>query len=134
MAVLAAVQDVVPTWLDRTLYPFESRWIDIDGNRIHYVDEGKGPILLLLHGNGSWSFLYRHMIFRLAGQFRCIALDHAGFGLSRARPGFSFKPRAHSAVLESFVRGSEPAGHPPCRAGLGGSDRARFRRLAAGPH
>lgn len=69
MAVLAAVQDVVPTWLDRTLYPFESRWIDIDGNRIHYVDEGKGPILLLLHGNGSWSFLYRHMIFRLAGQF-----------------------------------------------------------------
>jgi haloalkane dehalogenase len=102
MAVLAAVQDVVPTWLDRTLYPFESRWIDIDGNRIHYVDEGKGPILLLLHGNGSWSFLYRHMI-DWQGNFRCIA-HHAGFGLSRARPGFSFKPRAHSAVLESFGR------------------------------
>jgi haloalkane dehalogenase len=66
------------------------------------VDEGSGPTLLLLHGNGSWSFLYRHVISRLAGHFRCIALDHAGFGLSQARLGFSFKPREHSAVLESF--------------------------------
>jgi len=101
---VAAGQDAVPAWLDRALYPFQNRWIDIDGNRIHYVDEGSGPTLLLLHGNGSWSFLYRHIITRLAPHFRCIAFDHAGFGLSRARPGFSFKPREHSAVLEGFVR------------------------------
>lgn len=100
----AAPQDVVPNWLDPSIYPFENRWIDIDGNHIHYIDEGSGPVLLLLHGNGSWSFLYRHIIARLAGDFRCIAFDHAGFGLSRARPGFSFKPREHSAVLEGFVR------------------------------
>lgn len=107
MANTAVGQDVVPAWLDRTIYPFENRWIDIDGNRIHYVDEGSGPTLLLLHGNGSWSFLYRHVISRLAGDFRCIALDHAGFGLSQARPGFSFKPREHSVVLESFARALE---------------------------
>ena len=41
-----------------------------------YVDEGKGPVLLLLHGNGSWSFLYRHMIPLLSKHFRCIALDY----------------------------------------------------------
>ena len=104
MADTAAGQEVVPAWLDRTLFPFKNRWIDIDGNRIHYVDEGSGPTLLLLHGNGSWSFLYRHIITKLAAHFRCIAFDHAGFGLSRARPGFSFKPREHSAVLEGFVR------------------------------
>lgn len=104
MAVPEADQDVVPAWLDRSLYPFKNRWIEVDGNRIHYVDEGEGPTLLLLHGNGSWSFLYRHIISGLVGHFRCIAFDHAGFGLSRARTGFSFKPREHSAVLEGFVR------------------------------
>ncbi|ARP82322.1 hypothetical protein CAL12_16865 [Bordetella genomosp. 8] len=104
MADMTEDRDAVPAWLDQTLFPFKNRWIDIDGNRIHYVDEGSGPTLLLLHGNGSWSFLYRHIITRLAPHFRCIAFDHAGFGLSRARPGFTFKPREHATVLEGLVR------------------------------
>ncbi len=60
-------------------------------------------MLLLLHGNGSWSFLYRNMIPALRQRFRCIALDYPGFGLSSARPGFSFRPQAHSAVVEAFI-------------------------------
>ncbi len=40
-----------PDWLDRQLYPFDGRYLDIDGNQVHYVDEGAGPVLLLLHGN-----------------------------------------------------------------------------------
>jgi len=92
-----------PPWLDGKLFPFQSRAIDIDGNLLHYVDEGSGPTLLFLHGNPTWSFLYRHIIRRLSGRFRCLAVDYPGFGLSVARPGYSFKPREHSAVLEKFV-------------------------------
>jgi haloalkane dehalogenase len=90
-----------PQWLDEKVYPFQSRFVEIEGNRIH--DEGHGPTLLLLHGNPTWSFLYRHIIPRLSRQFRCVAVDYPGFGLSSARPGYSFKPREHSTVLERFV-------------------------------
>lgn len=93
----------LPPWLDRSLYPFRNCFLEIDGNQIHYVDEGHGPPLLLLHGNPTWSFLYRHIITLLAPHFRCIAVDYPGFGLSRARPGYSFRPREHSDVLEKFV-------------------------------
>jgi len=57
--------------IDRSLFPFESRYLDLeDGTRIHYVDEGKGPVLLLLHGNPAWSFLYRKLIPLLSGSYR----------------------------------------------------------------
>jgi haloalkane dehalogenase len=92
-----------PPWLDQQLYPFQSRFVAIDGNQIHYLDEGRGPTLLLLHGNPTWSFLYRHIISRLSRRFRCVALDYPGFGLSSPRPGYSFMPREHSIVLERFV-------------------------------
>ena len=48
-----------PEWFDESLFPVESHWIDIDGCSVHYVDEGEDPILLMLHGNPTWSFLYR---------------------------------------------------------------------------
>ena len=47
-----------PAWLNHELYPLKDRWLDLDGNRVHYLDEGRGPTLLLLHGNPTWSFLY----------------------------------------------------------------------------
>ena len=92
-----------PAWLNHDLYPFEDRWMDVDGNVVHYVDEGRGPVLLLLHGNPTWSFLYRHLIRELSGSYRCIAVDYPGFGLSTARPGYGFTPREHSQVLEKFA-------------------------------
>jgi haloalkane dehalogenase len=70
---------------------------------VHYVDEGRGPTLLLLHGNPTWSFLYRHIIMRLAPLFRCVAVDYPGFGLSTAGSGYGFTPREHSLVLERLV-------------------------------
>ncbi|MGA2165869.1 MAG: MMPL family transporter, partial [Solirubrobacteraceae bacterium] len=48
------------------------------------VDEGEGPLLLMLHGNPTWSFVYREVIAALRGDFRCVALDYPGFGLSTA--------------------------------------------------
>lgn len=92
-----------PAWLTRELYPFEDRWMDIDGHLVHYLDEGRGPVLLMLHGNPTWSFLYRNIIRALADSYRCVAPDYPGFGLSTAKAGYRFTPREHSDVLEKLV-------------------------------
>jgi haloalkane dehalogenase len=92
-----------PGWLLEELYPFESRYADIGGASVHYLDEGAGPPLLLLHGNPTWSFLYRDLIRGLRDRYRCIAPDHPGFGLSRPAPGYRFTPAEHAAVLEQLV-------------------------------
>jgi hypothetical protein len=47
---------------DPALYPFTSQWFDSSKGRVHYVDEGTGPVILLCHGNPTWSFLYRDII------------------------------------------------------------------------
>jgi pimeloyl-ACP methyl ester carboxylesterase len=65
---------------DRSLYPFESRWFASSRGRVHYVDEGAGPPLLLCHGNPTWSFLYRQIVRALRDRFRCVAIDYLGFG------------------------------------------------------
>jgi len=92
-----------PPWVPAELYPFESRYVTIDGNRIHYVDEGSGPTILFLHGNPTWSFLYRNFIADLRDSFRCIALDYPGFGLSAASESYGSKVADHAAVVERFV-------------------------------
>jgi haloalkane dehalogenase len=90
-------------WLDQNLYPFQDHYIEVDGCRVHYLDEGAGPVLLFLHGNPTWSFLYRDIVKGLSGRFRCVALDYPGFGLSIARDGYGFKPAEHSSIVEKFV-------------------------------
>jgi haloalkane dehalogenase len=76
----------VPQWVDRSEYPFESRRFSTDAGALHYIDEGVGPAFVMLHGNPSWSFEYRHLIKALSPHYRCIAIDHLGFGLSD-KPG-----------------------------------------------
>jgi haloalkane dehalogenase len=64
-------------------YDFEPRYLDQDGLRMHYVDEGSGAPVLLLHGEPTWSFLYRKVIPPLvAAGLRCVAPDYYGFGRS----------------------------------------------------
>jgi haloalkane dehalogenase len=92
-----------PAWLPEDIYPFESRYAELDGARVHYVDEGSGPPLLMLHGNPTWSFLYRELIQGLRGRFRCIAPDYPGFGLSSAPPGYGYTPAEHADVLERLL-------------------------------
>jgi haloalkane dehalogenase len=93
-----------PAWLREDLYPFADRVADVDGVRVHYVDEGSGPPLLLLHGNPTWSFLYREVIAGLRDRFRCIAPDYPGFGLSGPAPaGYGYTPAEHARVVERLV-------------------------------
>jgi haloalkane dehalogenase len=93
----------LPFSVPHELFAVGHRFLDLDGARIHYVDEGAGETILLLHGNPAWSFLYRKIIAGLKDEFRCVALDYPGYGMSIAPPGYRFTPREHSAVLERFV-------------------------------
>lgn len=86
-----------------SLFPVEHRFLEMRGTHIHYVDEGSGETLLLLHGNPSWSFLYHKIISALRHEFRCVAPDLPGYGLSGVPPGFTFTPAEHSQMLEAFV-------------------------------
>lgn len=77
--------------VNRELFPFTPHQLRLkNGAVVHYLDEGQGPVLLLLHGNPTWSFLYRKIIPGLKGQFRLIAPDYPGFGLSTAPEGYGF--------------------------------------------
>jgi len=92
-----------PFHVSQELFPVEHRFLNLDGGRIHYIDEGAGETLLLLHGNPSWSFLYRKIITALKSDFRCVAMDYPGYGMSDAPAGYGFTPKEHSDVLERFV-------------------------------
>ena len=91
-----------PTW--RSLYPFESRWHRLDeGYRCHYLDEGDEtradadrPTLLLVHGNPTWSFYWRHLVSAWRDRYRVVVPDHLGCGLSD-------KPVAYDYCLQSHI-------------------------------
>ena len=85
-------------------FPFKPHYVEINGLRVHYVDEGKGEIILCLHGEPTWSFLYRKMIPILSAKHRVIAMDFAGFGRSdkfTERDEYSFQ--MHTDSLRGFV-------------------------------
>jgi haloalkane dehalogenase len=63
-------------------YGFAPNYVEQDGLRLHYVDEGDGDPVLLLHGEPTWSYLYRKVIPQLAPACRCLAPDYFGFGRS----------------------------------------------------
>jgi cis-3-alkyl-4-acyloxetan-2-one decarboxylase len=66
----------------RALYPFRSHFLELDKLRYHYVDEGSGDPVVMVHGNPTWSFFFRRLIRELSAQYRTIAPDHMGCGLS----------------------------------------------------
>lgn len=91
------------SWLDRWEYPFRSNYFDIHGHQLHYIDEGQGEIILFIHGTPSWSFDYRNIIRDLRAGFRCIAVDHIGFGLSDKPEHYDYSTKNHSKTLERFI-------------------------------
>jgi haloalkane dehalogenase len=84
-------------------YPFASRWFAHparDGLRQHYLDEGAGAPLLFVHGNPSWSYLWRRPILALRDRWRCIAPDHIGMGLSDKPAGDRYRHTLASRVAD----------------------------------
>lgn len=76
-------------------YPFASQYLDVGGHRMHYVDEGEGPAIVMLHGNPTWSFFYRDLIQALRGRYRVVACDHIGCGLSDKPANYAYTLRTH---------------------------------------
>ena len=89
--------------VSRELYPFEDHWLERAGSAMHYVDSGSGTPVLLLHGNPTWSFLYRDVIKDIQGEARAIAPDYPGFGLSDHPPGYGYTPREHCTWVEALI-------------------------------
>lgn len=83
-------------------YPFRSRYLEVTGSRIHYIDEGTGPTLLFLHGNPTSSYLWRNVIKPLRERYRCIAPDLIGFGQSD-RPDIDYRFPTHYRYIEGLV-------------------------------
>ena len=92
-------------------FPFEARHLDANGVRLHYVDEGPGDgaTFLFLHGNPTWSYLWRRQIAELSAEgHRCVAYDHMGFGRSDKPPHLSaYSLRAHIDNALAVIDGLE---------------------------
>ncbi|HZY81636.1 MAG TPA: alpha/beta fold hydrolase [Cyclobacteriaceae bacterium] len=99
-----------PAWLNKELFPFESKWAMIDGHSMHYIDEGPDDqqvpsveTILFVHGTPEWSFGFRDLVKGLKKDFRCVAIDHLGFGLSDKKEGVDYSVEAHSKRLTLLI-------------------------------
>lgn len=90
-------------WIDRGEYPFRPHYFETPAGRIHYVDEGEGDPILLVHGTPTWSFLYRRLIKDLSRDHRVIAADNLGFGLSDKPVGCSYLPEDQAKSLAALI-------------------------------
>jgi haloalkane dehalogenase len=102
---LESTGPTIPQWVDRTAYPFQSRFLEVrPGVFMHYIDEGAGDVILFVHGTPTWSFEWRDAIRHLSRTHRCIAVDHLGFGLSSRPAEHEYTPESHSRVLRELVQ------------------------------
>ena len=90
-------------WVDKSEYPFSANYFQVNNQKLHYIDEGQGEVILFVHGTPSWSFDYRNIIKELQSNYRCIAIDHIGFGLSDKPKDYDYSTLNHSKTLEQFV-------------------------------
>ena len=85
------------------LYPFNRNWLDLDGLRLQYLDEGKGEVVVAVHGNPTWSFYYRDLVRDLRKDHRVVVPDHMGCGLSD-KPGDDRYDYTLSRRIDDFGR------------------------------
>lgn len=91
-------------WLDKREYPFTPEFFDLPIGRMHYVDQGDtNHASVMVHGNPAWSFTYRKLIKCLSKKYRCIALNHIGFGLSDKPTEWDYLPENHAINFEKHL-------------------------------
>ncbi len=88
---------------DAALYPFTSNRFASSVGELHYLDEGEGQPLLMMHGNPEWTFMYRKLVPAFAEHFRVIAADYPGFGLSADPTDGDYSPGAHARAVGELV-------------------------------
>jgi haloalkane dehalogenase len=84
-------------------YPFTPKSAVVNGLRMSYLDEGEGPVVVMVHGNPSWSYLYRNLISELKSTHRCIVPDHIGCGLSDKPQDYPYRLQNHINNLEALL-------------------------------
>lgn len=84
-------------------YPFASHFLDVDGGPMHYLDEGTGPPILMLHGNPTWSFYFRELVKGLRDTNRVVVPDHIGCGLSAKPPQYPYTLSQHIENLGRLI-------------------------------
>lgn len=84
-------------------YPFVPKQVTVDGVQMSFLDEGEGPVVVMVHGNPSWSYLYRNLIAGLKDNYRCIVPDHIGCGFSDKPQQYDYTLRQHTANLERLL-------------------------------
>lgn len=84
-------------------YPFASHFLSLKGGKLHYIDEGHGPVIIMVHGNPTWSYYYRRLISLLSKQYRVIALDHLGCGLSDKPADYQYNLAGHIENLAELL-------------------------------
>jgi len=84
-------------------YPFAARFTSSPGFRMHYVDEGSGEPIILIHGEPTWGYLYRHFIPPLSRRFRVIVPDHMGFGKSETPRDAEYTLGRHATNLGLLI-------------------------------
>lgn len=83
-------------------FPYTSRFVEVHGSKMHYIERGEGDPVLFLHGNPTSSYLWRNIIPYLEPHARCIAPDLIGMGKSD-RPSLEYRFFDHSRYLEGFI-------------------------------
>jgi haloalkane dehalogenase len=90
-------------WIDRTEYPFTSHYLPLAEGRMHYLDEGTGSPIVMVHGTPDWSFGYRKLVQGFSPDFRCVVPDSLGFGLSDKPPEASYLPQRQAERLSRLI-------------------------------
>ena len=105
MVMPLSAEKPVPRSAFAHLYPFRSKYLTINGLQYHYLDEGQGDPLLMVHGNPTWSFYFRNLISALKDHYRVIVPDHMGCGLS-AKPDerqYDFRLQSRVSDLTALI-------------------------------
>jgi len=84
-------------------FPFESKYLEVKGSKIHYIEEGEGDPILFLHGNPTSSYLWRNIVPYMTSQGRCIAPDLIGMGKSD-KPDIDYGFSDTYEYLDAFIK------------------------------
>lgn len=95
---------MIPRWLNRKEYPFTVHTFDTIDGRMSYLDEGEGRPVVFLHGNLTWSYLYRDLVLEFCDEYRCIAPDMLGFGLSEKPAKVDYSGLGHVRRLDALMQ------------------------------
>jgi len=90
--------------INKNEYPFQSKWLKVNKDKLHYIDQGSGDVILFVHGTPGWSFEWRKVIKELSKTNRCIAIDNLGFGLSDKPINGDYSCKAHSMRLIEAIK------------------------------